>query len=53
MFKQNKWQVWYDSLTPSTKEYLKQQAIWRDSDLLKSFVVGLLVGIGTTLIVLY
>jgi hypothetical protein len=49
----NKWQEWYDSLPQHTKLYLDGRAIWKDSDLLKSFVVGLLVGIGTTMIVLY
>jgi hypothetical protein len=44
----NKWQQWYDSLSPSTKEYLKTQAIWTDLDLAKwtgfAFVIGLILG---------
>jgi hypothetical protein len=44
----NKWTVWYDSLTPSTKEYLKGRAIWTDRDLAKfailSFLLGVIVG---------
>jgi len=44
----NKWTIWYDSLTPSTKEYLKGRAIWTDRDLAKfailSFLVGVIVG---------
>jgi hypothetical protein len=44
----NKWTVWYDSLTPSTKEYLKGRAIWTDKDLAKfailSFLLGVIVG---------
>ena len=45
----NKFNQWYDSLTPSTKEYLKQQAIWHDRDLFKfsaiAFLLGLAIGI--------
>jgi len=44
----NKWTTWYDSLTPSTKEYLKGRAIWTDRDLAKfallAFIVGVVVG---------
>ena len=44
----NKWTAWYDSLTPSTKEYLKGRAIWTDRDLAKfamlACVVGVIVG---------
>ncbi len=49
--KMNKWSAWYDSLTPSTREYLKGRAIWTDRDLAKfailSFLVGVLVGMVT------
>jgi hypothetical protein len=45
MFEQNKWQLWYDSLPASTKEYLSKQPIWHDRDLAKAFAVGILVGI--------
>jgi len=41
----NKWTAWYDSLSPSTKEYLKNQPIWHDSDLLKAGLFGAVVGI--------
>jgi hypothetical protein len=45
----NKWTQWYDSLSPSTKEYLKGQAIWTDRDLAKfamlSFIGGVVVGV--------
>ena len=45
----NKWTTWYDSLTPSTKEYLKGQAIWTDQDLAKfamlAFIGGVVVGL--------
>ena len=41
----NKWTAWYDSLSPSTKEYLKNQPIWHDRDLLKAGLFGAVVGI--------
>jgi len=45
----NKWTQWYDSLSPSTKEYLRGQAIWTDGDLAKfsaiAFVAGVVVGL--------
>jgi hypothetical protein len=45
----NKWTAWYDSLSPSTKEYLKGRAIWTDRDLAKfaliAFVFGVVVGL--------
>jgi len=45
----NKFDQWYESLTPTTKEYLKQQAIWHDQNLFKfsfiAFLVGLVIGI--------
>ena len=45
MFKQNKWQLWYDSLPASTKEYLSKQPIWHDSDMWKAGLFGCFVGI--------
>ena len=46
--KMNKWSAWYDSLTPSTREYLKGRAIWTDRDLAKfamlAFIAGVVVG---------
>jgi hypothetical protein len=41
----NKWTAWYDSLSPSTKEYLKNQPIWHDRDLLKAGLFGAVIGI--------
>ena len=41
----NKWTAWYDSLTPSTKEYLKGRAIWTDRDLAKFAIIAFLLGI--------
>ena len=43
--KMNKWSAWYDSLTPSTREYLKGRAIWTDRDLAKFAVLAFLAGI--------
>ena len=44
----NKWQTWYDSLSPQTQEYLKNAQIWTDKDMAKfctfSFLFGLLLG---------
>jgi hypothetical protein len=49
----NKWTQWYDSLSPSTREYLQGRAIWTDRDLAKfaliAFVVGIAVGVVTCL----
>jgi len=45
----NKWQQWYDSLSPNTRAYLKTAAIWTDLDLAKftiiAFVAGIIVGV--------
>lgn len=45
MFKQNKWDAWYDNLSPSMKTYLNNQAVWHDRDMWKAGLVGCLVGI--------
>jgi len=45
----NKWAQWYNSLSPSTQEYLLGRAIWTDQDLAKfaviAFVAGIAVGV--------
>jgi len=41
----NKWTEWYDSLSPSTKEYLKNQPLWHDSDMWRAGLFGAVVGI--------
>jgi hypothetical protein len=41
----NKWTEWYDSLSPSTKEYLKNQPVWHDSDMWRAGLFGAVVGI--------
>jgi len=40
----NKWAQWYDSLSPSTKEYLKGRAIWTDRDVAVFVSIALAVG---------
>jgi len=40
----DKWDKWWDSLSPSTQEYLKAQAIWHDSDMFKAAAFGAVVG---------
>ena len=44
----NKWNKWRNNLSPNTKEWLKSQPIWHDSDLYKialtAFIVGFIVG---------
>ena len=40
----NKWNNWYDSLDPHTKEYLKNQPIWHDRDVAKFVSIALAVG---------
>lgn len=44
MFKQNKWEAWWDSLSPATQEYLKAQPLWHDIDLAKALAIGLVIG---------
>jgi hypothetical protein len=40
----NKWEQWWDSLPPSTKEYLKAQPVWHDSDMWQAGIFGLVIG---------
>lgn len=41
----NKWQQWYDDLPNHTREYLKTQAVWHDSDMWKAGLFGFALGI--------
>jgi hypothetical protein len=41
----NKWTAWYDSLPEHTKEYLKNQPVWHDIDLVKAFAFGMIIGV--------
>lgn len=44
MSKSNKWEDWWNSLSPQMQQYLKAQPVWHDRDLYRSFGVGVLVG---------
>jgi hypothetical protein len=41
----SKWTKWYDSLPNHTKQYLKNQPLWHDSDLVKAGLVGFIIGL--------
>jgi hypothetical protein len=45
MFKQNKWEQWWDSLSPQMQEYLKKQPVWHDRDMYKALVLGMAIGL--------
>lgn len=45
MFKQNKWEAWWNSLSPQMQTYLKAQPVWHDRDLYKAFAFGIMIGI--------
>ena len=40
----SKYEAWWDSLSPSTKEYLKSQPIWHDGDMWRAGIFGLVIG---------
>jgi hypothetical protein len=40
----SKLQAWYDSLPEHTKQYLKSQPLWHDSDMWRAGIFGLVVG---------
>jgi hypothetical protein len=40
----NKWEAWYDSLSPSTKEYLKTRPLWHDRDVALFVSIALVIG---------
>ena len=40
----NKWDAWWDSLSPTTKAYIESQPIWHDRDLFKAAAFGVFVG---------
>jgi hypothetical protein len=44
LFKENKWNLWWDSLPSHTQTYLKAQPIWHDADLYKALAIGFVVG---------
>jgi len=41
----NKYQAWWDSLSPQMKEYLKRQPVWHDRDMWKAGLIGFAFGI--------
>ena len=41
----SKYEAWWDSLSPSTKEYLKSQPVWHDSDMWRVGLFGLVIGL--------
>lgn len=45
----NKFNSWWEKQSEHTREYLSQQPIWHDSDIVKAsmftFVIGILVGL--------
>jgi hypothetical protein len=40
----NKYQAWWDSLSPHTQEYLNSQPLWHDRDLYKALAIGIAIG---------
>jgi hypothetical protein len=45
MFKQNKWEQWYNAQPQHIKDWIDQpQAIWYDSDMWKAGITGLIFG---------
>ncbi len=49
----NKYEKWWNDLSPQTKEYLKNQPIWSDKDLYKAVAVGSVIGFVVGLMVGY
>jgi hypothetical protein len=50
MFKQNKWEKWYEAQPQHIKDWMDQpRAIWYDSDMWKAgflgFAIGLIIGV--------
>ena len=42
---------WYNAQTSCTKAWLDKQAIWKDSDMIKAFLVGCAVGLAFGIVV--
>ena len=40
----NKWNQWYESLPEHTKQYLKGQPLWHDTDLAIAVSIGIAFG---------
>jgi len=45
MFKPSKWDIWWDSLPASTREYIKNQPVWHDRDMYKAGILGVCIGL--------
>jgi ElaB/YqjD/DUF883 family membrane-anchored ribosome-binding protein len=45
LFQPNKWELWWDSLPEHTKQYIKNQPVWHDRDMLKALVLGAAIGL--------
>jgi hypothetical protein len=43
-FKEDKWDAWWNNLSPNTQEYLKNQPLWHDRDLAEAVAFSLVVG---------
>lgn len=39
-----KYSTWYENQNATTKAWLDKQAIWHDSDMVKAFAVGSVIG---------
>jgi polyferredoxin len=54
MFKQNKWQAWYDAQPQHIKDWMNQpQAIWNDIDMIRSALVGAAIGLVVGIVIGY
>lgn len=53
MFKKTELEVWWDRLDPKTKDYLKSQPMWHNTDLYKALAVGVCIGIMLGVVVGY
>jgi hypothetical protein len=40
----NKYQKWWNGLSPDMRNYLQKQPIWHDRDLYKAMAVGTVIG---------
>jgi hypothetical protein len=46
MFKQNKWEAWYDAQPQHIKDWYDQpRPIWYDRDIYKALAIGFFVGL--------
>ncbi len=49
----SKWDLWWDSLSPEMKEYLKNQPVWHDRDIYKTLAIGIAIGFVVGVVVGY